>query len=437
MDSYWSTEVDISRQHFASSSGSVVDHRRALKRKRAVNDFGSSAVLHSTIDNSKRPKCDEFRWLSSSQAGTSIWSATTAPYVPNEPQVSKDSGNTCVLPSNQEPNGFYKKSWLDLRHIWHESPADSTSDEGADRHRRRNVRAVKTSSMTIVERKHFFLHTPTENIQAAAKIYFSNVYQVLDTSGSNEECQLHPTPPYFNGKPAGRISLTFNWRHEYRSHKLFVDWGIIALLVRQQLTAAQMDGFVNNSWHLSHLCRNWTCCNWRHFTVESGPINQSRNRCFNSPAKCTHNPLCMKEKKRQLLVTDHIRNKISTAVTSLGGILSYEAFHTLPEYDIWLVEWFWANSKRGCCAFCGRSDDKAHICSYLSSLVNCKAMLRALKLCIKPTLELLEAIGYLVKTTEDLERSCAVKINTLTEWLAGPRGSGVSLRVEPAMNDTS
>ena len=416
MDSCLSTEVDISRHHFASSSDSVVDPSRALKRKRTVNDFGSLATLHSTIDESKRLKCNGFPGLSSSQAEAQSWSAITAPYVPSqELQTRKANGNLGVLRFNRVPSGFYKKSSLDIRHIWHESPTNHTTDESTDRNRRRNTRALETESMTIVERKRFFLYTPTEGIQGTSKKYFSNMYQILDMSGSNEECRLHPTPPYLNDKAAGKISFIFNWRLEYRSHKLSVDWGIIALLVCQQLTAAQMDGFANKSWHLSHLCGNWTCCNWRHFTVESGPDNQSRNGCFKSPAKCTHNPSCMKEKKRQLLITDYIRNKISKAITSLGGILSYDAFHTLPEYDVRLVEWFWANSKRGSCAFCGRSDEKAHICLYLNSLAICKVTLRALKLCIKPTLELIEAIEYLVKITEDLERSCAVKSNTLTE----------------------
>lgn len=170
--------------------------------------------------------------------------------------------------------------------------------------------------------------------------------------------------------------------------------------------------------------------------MESGPINCSRNGCFNSPAKCTHSPPCMKEKKRRLLVTNHIRNKISNAITSLGGILSYEAFHALTEYEVGVVEWFWENSKRGSCAFCGRSDDKAHICSCLSSLMDCKIMLRALKQCIKPTLEVEEAIEYVVKIKEDLERCNGVKDKRLSGWLVRPGRSETSQGTSPATNDT-
>ena len=418
MDSCLSMEVDISRQHLAPSSGSAVDPMRARKKKRA---------LYSTIDHSKRPRCNIISGLPCSLADAPLRSATTAPSVPTqELQVAKANRSLGDIPSNREPSGLNKKSSLDLQHMWHKPPANHTINEGAESYRQKKTGALGAQSMTIVERRRFFLYTPTENIQAASKNFFSNVYQVLDIAGSNEECRLHHTPPYFNGKPAETISFTFRWKIEHRSHQLYVEWGIIALLVRGQLTAAQMDGFVNKSWRLSHLCGNWTCCNWRHFTVESRHDIQSRDACFKSPAKCMHNPPCLKEKKRQLLVTDYIRDKISKAITSLGGILSYEAFHTPPEYDIRLVECFWANSKRSSCAFCGRSDDKAHICSNLGSLVNCKVMLKALKMCIKPTLELIEAIGYLVKITEDFERSSAVKSNTLTECSVGPEGSEVS-----------
>ena len=421
-----------------SIPGSFDGSSETKKRKRAVNYFESSTIFDSTIENPKRPKHNEVPSLPSAQTDAPLWSAATTVYIPShELQALNGSRSFGALPSNRKTNGYYKKSQLDLRHMCHESPAHLTSDEALDSCARKNTRQSQTDSMTIVERKHFFLYNPAEGIQAAAKKYFSEVYQLLDMSGSNDDCRLHPTPPQSSGKPAGKISFCFNWRDEHGSHRLTVNWGIIALLVRQQLTDAQMDGFANKSWHLSHLCGNWTCCNWRHFIVESGSTNSSRNGCFNSPAKCTHNPLCMKEKKRQLLVTDHIRNEISKAITSLGGLLSYESFHALAESDMRLVEWFWENSRRGSCAFCGRSDNKAHICSCLSSLVYCKVMLRALKQCIKPTLEVREAIGYMIKIKEDLERGSAFMDKTLTELLVRPGGSDISLDVQPIAEGTS
>lgn len=421
------------RQPFVSIPGSFDGSSGTLKRKRVGEDFGSATTFNSTIGKRKRSKYNEVPHLPSTQYSKSeklfkvrvlddpVWPATTAVYVSgHETQALSDSGKFGVLPSDREANGCYKKSQLDLRRSWHDPPAHYTADEDSDNATRKTTRNLKTDSMTVEERKHFFIHTPTEGMKAATKKYLSDIYQLLDMSGSNDDCRLHPTPPQLNGKPVRAISFGFNWSDDHGCHRLTVDWGVVALVVRQQLTDDQMDGFINKSWHLSHLCGNWTCCNWRHFTVESGPINCSRNGCFNSPVKCTHNPPCMEEKKRQLLVTDNIRSEISKAITSLGGILSYEAFHALAEYDIRLVGCFWENSKRGFCAFCGRSDDKAHICSSLSSLVNCKVMLRAFKQCVKPTSEVREAIGYLVKIREDLERGSTVKDKTLTEWLFSP-----------------
>ncbi|CAF9938611.1 hypothetical protein IMSHALPRED_001022 [Imshaugia aleurites] len=248
-------------------------------------------------------------------------------------------------------NGYYNKAQPDLKHMSREPSVDCSSDEGSDSRTRKITREPNTRPMTVEERKYFFIYTPTKGMKEATKKHFSRISQLVDKAGSNDDCRAHPEPPQCNGKAAGKFTSYFSWEDEYGDRqRLTVNWGIIALIVRQKLTDAQKDGFINHKWHLSHLCGNWTCCNWRHFTVESGPINVSRNGCFNSSSKCAHHPPCMKEKKRQLLVTDYIRRGISRAITSLGGILSYEAFHTLAEHDIRLVEWFWENSRRGTCA---------------------------------------------------------------------------------------
>ena len=55
-----------------------------------------------------------------------------------------------------------------------------------------------------------------------------------------------------------------------------MNYGIIALLVNKGMSARQKEGWIEEAWHLSHLCGNWICCNWRHHTVEDGPTNCSR-----------------------------------------------------------------------------------------------------------------------------------------------------------------
>ncbi|CAD6575323.1 MAG: hypothetical protein ASARMPREDX12_007223 [Alectoria sarmentosa] len=439
MDFLFGPKVEHSRQPFASVPQSPDDYGRGLKRKRAEDDLGLPHTLEPTVKHRKRLKYNEFP--STKYSGSRkllevrVPDSSTAVYIPyHEPQAPKVSEGFRVLPSDQESSGFSKNRQLDLRHMWHEPLANFASDytdAGSDSVARKITRKFKSDSMTIVERKHFFIYNPTDGMKAAAKNFFSDIYQLLDMSGSIDDCRLHPTPPQFNGKAAGTISFGFNWGDDCGSHRLSVNWGIIALVVCQQLTHAQMDGFINRSWQLSHLCGNWTCCNWRHFTVESGPVNCSRNGCFNSPGKCTHNPPCMKEKKRQLLVTDFIRSNLSLAVTSLGDTLSYNNLQTLEAQESCLMEGFWENSRRGSCAFCGRSDSKAHICSSLSSIAECKVMLKALRLWSKPTREIGEAIANLVKIKEDLEKGTATEDRTLIHWLSGPGEADSSLDLPP------
>lgn len=410
--------IDRLTRPLASISKSFNGSSETLKRKRAAFEVGPTTASDCNIQNAKRLKYNECPCLPSSHYSGLKSSASTAVCVPgHELQALNDSRNVGVQLSDWGSNGCHKKSQFDLQHTLYAPPAPHTSDEGSDSAAPRTTPKFNRVSMTVVKRKHFFIYTPTEGMKAATKRYFSEVYRLLDMSGSNDDCRFHPTPPHFNGKPAGGVSYEFNWRDDHASHRLSVNWGIIALVVRQQLTDPQMDGFINKSWHLSHLCGNWTCCNWRHFTVESGPINQSRNGCFNSPARCTHNPRCMKEKKRQLVFTDHIRSSLSLAVTSLGGDLSYDTLQSLEAHEIRLMEGYWENSRRGSCAFCGRSDNKAHVCSSLNSLADCKVMLKTFRKCVKVTKETGEAIAYLVKIKEDLEKNNTAKDGTLTEWM--------------------
>ena len=426
MASFFSSKAGLSTQPLTSTPKSFKSSSGTLKRKRAGNDLGLPHTFDSTTKKSKRSRYNEVPNLSIQSPEVRVpdtlsESATTAVHDPgHERPALEDSGSSSALLSDREPKVYYKKPQLDLWNMWHEPSAHLPCDKDPKSATLKTTRKCRTESMTVVERKHFFIYTPTKGMKAAVKKYFSDIYKLLDMSGSNDDCRLHPTPPKFNGKPAGRISFGFNWKDKNGSHKLTVNWGILALVVRKRLTDAQMDGFVNKSWHLSHLCGNWTCCNWRHFTVESGPINSNRNGCFNRPTECKHSPPCMKEKKRQLLITNHIRNVISEAITSLDGILSDEALYALADYEIPLMERFWKNSRRGSCAFCGRSDDNAHLCSCLSSLEACKVMLRALIHISEPTLEVSEAIGYLVKIKKSLERASALKAKMLTGWFIRP-----------------
>jgi hypothetical protein len=99
------------------------------------------------------------------------------------------------------------------------------------------------------------------------------------------------------------------------------------------MTKQQKDGFINNQWHLSHLCGNWTCLNPGHTTVEPGSINIKRNNCFSHRSGCPHDPKCIKEKKVPLgpdgKVIDH-----NASITKSAKARAVDA------WDEWSVQSF-------------------------------------------------------------------------------------------------
>ena len=153
--------------------------------------------------------------------------------------------------------------------------------------------------MSITDRKRFFIYTPTDAMKEAMQIHVSKVYQLFPPTRNISDCMLHPNPRGLlkNGKYNQKIVCNYQWKDASGIHNIGVNFGVVALIVNYRLTAAQKEGFIKEAWHLSHLCGNWICCNWRHHTVEPGPVNCGRNGCFNSSEQCKHDPSCMKEKK--------------------------------------------------------------------------------------------------------------------------------------------
>ena len=168
-----------------------------------------------------------------------------------------------------------------------------------------NTPNTPKGTVSVEDRKRYFIEKSTAQMVEAMKRVIDYTYMKLDPLRSNGECWLHPKPPLANsqtGRLRGSIHHNFKWKdhNSLHSHSLSVNFGIVALLVESFLTAEQKEGFIQKAWHLSHLCGNWTCLNWRHFTVEDGSINIQRNACFMHRNGCVHNPPCMKQLKRRL-----------------------------------------------------------------------------------------------------------------------------------------
>ena len=170
-------------------------------------------------------------------------------------------------------------------------------------------------SFSIIERKLVFIRDFHSRFSHEWTHHIDEVERNLCLWRTEDQCWLHESPPQpsrSRGRSRGTINSHFGWKDTLNAyHSINVNYGIVALMANNRLTQKQQDGFIYHSWHLSHLCGNWTCCNWKHFTVEPGSANISRNACLlsdgrrtrKSNGRCKHEPQCMREKKIKNLAT--------------------------------------------------------------------------------------------------------------------------------------
>lgn len=188
---------------------------------------------------------------------------------------------------------------------------------------------VINDEMPAKERKRFFIYTPTEAIKEAMQTHVSNVHKLFPPTRNINDCMLHPSPGGLrkDGKYHQVIACNYQWKDQQEIHNIGVNFGIVALIVNHFLTPVQKEGFIEDAWHLSHLCGNWICCNWRHHTIEPGPVNISRNACFASLEPCKHIPRCMKDKKvaLNLPAATATSNRIAAAANLSMDIYAEEA----------------------------------------------------------------------------------------------------------------
>ena len=219
------------------------------------------------------------------------------------------------------------------------------------------------------------------------KKYLLDIYNLLDGSRSIYNCWLHPSPPpnRMNGRSMGTIQRHFAWEGSSGKQSLTVNIGIVALIIEDQLIEEQKEGYVKESWHLSHLCGNWTCCNWRHMTVESGPVNNSRNMCFKSDSRCQHDPPCMKRRKRQFPVTLDIYRQINKAMRSTEQkmVISNATFD---------------------CRICRNGEKTDGICHCLTSIKKSHQALERLEPYEWSSVKVSKAIDHLSQIIKDLLR---------------------------------
>ena len=215
-------------------------------------------------------------------------------------------------------------------------------------------RVLPKDTMPVKDRKRFFMYTPTAAMKKAMRVDVSGIHRFFNPIKNIGDCMLHPHPPPLgpDGDMRGAIPYGYRWKDDVGNHNIKVNYGVVALLVNYHLTAVQKEGWIEEAWHLSHLCGNWTCCNWRHHTVEDGPTNISRNVCFGSTKECIHRPPCMKDKKRKLVLPAY-KGKIAQA--TLPGMTNADVEEMVGNF-----------SQSGCpkdCICCEKAKGKAEASS--------------------------------------------------------------------------
>ncbi len=224
-------------------------------------------------------------------------------------------------------------------------PRESFATQDSETPSSPDIKAPKPKApketMSIIARKEFLIRTPTKLIERSMRLYVAKMY-VLFGNSSLANCWLHPNPPKpsrLNGQSPSAIKCHFSWKDNNNVyHSIAVNYGIVALIVKARLTSAQKMGFMYNSWHLSHLCGNWTCCNWKHFTIEPGSTNISRNPCLlsdglrkrKSDGICKHLPQCMREKKIKDLMSPPIATDEKQTSPCISETSSSETIETSP-----------------------------------------------------------------------------------------------------------
>lgn len=195
------------------------------------------------------------------------------------------------------------------------------------------------------ERKRILLSSSRPpGLTKAMKQWITKTHNLLDPFREDSDCWLHPSPPparlTTNSilRPRGKVQKTFTWQDRNGTHSLTLNYGIVSRLINYKITKEQKDGFLNNQWHLSHLCGNWTCLNPAHTTVEPGVVNISRNNCFSHRSGCLHNPPCMKDKKLSL----GSDGKLRESIIDLPGYSSSNCAtqQSTVEWDDWSFQTF-------------------------------------------------------------------------------------------------
>ena len=369
---------------YSSSLARIFPNIESQKRKRTGEDCVSQRDPYTDSDASKRQKYPNGLYETAARGNAKVNSS--------EEGSEGHCEDSRVIESSGKDGGGEQSSGSRHSHS-HVCKVIYEYDKGTystsfQSYHTQNTMAAPEVTTSVLDRKRYFMYTPNDILKEKMNRYVDNVYKLFDGVCSEDNCWLHPWPPSNskNGRPRGNVQCGFVWKESSGRKSLYVNVGIVLLIVNEKITEDQKKGYVNEAWQLSHLCGNWTCCNWRHMTVESQHTNNSRNQCFRNQDLCCHRPPCMKDRKRGLPVTPTISGQIEAAIKS-------------TQDD--------AITPATCCTICGKTDlcfGSRAICHSLTSVSKSQQILEKLELCSVQSDETFMAKVYLRQIIKDLIR---------------------------------
>ncbi|PVI06463.1 hypothetical protein DM02DRAFT_422715 [Periconia macrospinosa] len=181
----------------------------------------------------------------------------------------------------------------------------------------------KTRAFTIHKKRLFYKHyaqTHLPILRARLANQIANYVQMPPTNPQSL-CHIHTG---LEGLKTNCIPFHVKFKHDSVTLKLQLNLGVINLLVNNRLSDRDIDGLVNDWWHVSHLCGNWRCVNVEHIIAEPGHVNVNRNRCLR-PGKggrvevCLHVPRCLVEHTAPIAEGDRARAKLRAKKGGVGA----------------------------------------------------------------------------------------------------------------------
>ncbi|KAF2021924.1 hypothetical protein BU24DRAFT_457843 [Aaosphaeria arxii CBS 175.79] len=250
----------------------------------ADNGDDENGSLHEGTDDEDEDHVFSFTGTSSSQLSQSTLALSQETDVTSISSASSQSQE-----ATRPKHSIWATKTKDIEAFF----AGTSSKPGADRY---SVQYDNQVTLDLVTRKKLFWYRYWKICLPQIRRTFNRYLEHANAS-DDEQCYLYKGPRLAS---AGRVlSLTAQFRHKGHMERLTINVGLVAMLLDDRITDAHRKGIVEEGFHASHLCGNWTCINSRHIVPELGAVNINRNRCFPKMEEaCWHTPPCMKHLKQ-------------------------------------------------------------------------------------------------------------------------------------------